>query len=157
MKTRTVASILILVLTVMVIAGSCATGKKAYVAKDDEELYGAWSNLGYDETDAAHMFLFETDGVLQTYKTANTTKKWWNGKYTITDKWIDDEGNIWYKILITEIKLDTISLPDAEKYYYLGKISDSGRVFEFSYSGYDYPPEVNPDSLKYPYRVYWRW
>ena len=157
MKTRTLISILILVLAVLIITGSCATGKKAYVAKDDEELYGVWDNMAYDETDKAAVFNFETDGVLQTYKSVNRTKKWWNGKFTITDKWIDDEGNIWYKILITEIKLDTISHIDTEKYFYLGKISDSGRVFEFSYSGYDYPPEINPDNLKYPSRVYWNW
>ena len=33
MKTRMLISILILVLVVLIIAGSCATGKKTYIAK----------------------------------------------------------------------------------------------------------------------------
>ena len=156
MKARPLVSILILVLAVLIIVGSCATGKKAYVAMEDEEIYGAWHNPDYDETDKSAMFVFETDGILQTYKTASMTKKWWSGKYTITDKWIDDEGNIWYKFLVTDIKLEPISHSETEKYYYLGKISDSGRVFEFSSSGYDYPPEINPDNLKYPSVVHYR-
>ncbi len=47
MKTKTLVSILILVLAVLIIAGSCATGKKAYVAKEDEELFGTWINPDY--------------------------------------------------------------------------------------------------------------
>ncbi len=93
---------------------------------------------------------------MQTYKTANITKEFWNAKYAITNKWIDDEGNIWYKWLMTDIKFGAISHPETDKYHYLGRISDSGRVFELSSSGYDYPNEVNPDSLKYDYTILYR-
>ena len=49
MKTTKLISILILALTVMIIAGSCATSKKTYVAQEDEELYGIWINPDYNE------------------------------------------------------------------------------------------------------------
>ena len=102
------------------------------------------------------MFVFEPDGLLQTYKTDSMTKIYWDGKFTITDMWVDDEENTWYKLLITEVKLGSISHQEFEKYYYLSRISDSGRIFEFSFSGYDYPSEVNPDNLKYDYRIHYR-
>ncbi len=37
MKTRTIVLILIIVLAVLIVVGSCATGKKAYGAKEDED------------------------------------------------------------------------------------------------------------------------
>ena len=157
MKTRLLVSILILVVVLMFLVGSCATGKKAYVVQEDEELFGTWINPDYEEKMVqSAKLIFEPDGVLRGFATANTTKEPSTSKYTITDKWIDDKGNIWYKFLITEMKFGVISHPDSEKYYYLCKISDSGRILEFSRSGYDYPPEVNPDNLRYPTRVYYR-
>ena len=46
MKTRRLVSILILVMAVLFIAGSCATGKKA--EKGVNELYGTWENEEYN-------------------------------------------------------------------------------------------------------------
>ena len=154
MKTRMFVSNLILVLAVLIIAGSCATGKKASVAKDDEEFYGTWSNPDYDESMGAAKFIFEHDGVLRAFATVNTTKEAWNAKFTITDKWIDAEGNIWYKWLRIEATHAAISVTGED--YYLSRISDSGRVLEQSHSGYDYPNELNPDSLKYDYSILYR-
>jgi hypothetical protein len=39
--------------------------------------------------------------------------------------------------------------------YWLAKISISGKTLEFVESA-DYPTEVNPDSLKYDYAIYYR-
>ena len=56
MKTKTFVSILILVLAVMIVAGSCATKKEVvaekdfYVPKFDEEIHGTWINEEYDST-----------------------------------------------------------------------------------------------------------
>ena len=55
-----------------------------------------------------------------------------------------------------EIKEGAIPTPDTEGYCCLGKISDSGRKLELSGSRYDYPTEVNPDSLKYDYTILYR-
>jgi hypothetical protein len=141
-------------MALLIIAGSCATGKKAYVAKEDEELFGTWINSDYDEVQISAKIIFDPNGVLRGFAIANTTKEWVNAKFTITDKWIDAEGNIWYKWLRTKAK--GLSMSVTGEHYYLGKIRDSGRVLEISFSGYDYPPEVNPDSLKYNYFIYYR-
>jgi hypothetical protein len=47
MKPIATVSIMILVL---VTGGSCATGKKVYVSKEDEELFSTWVNPDYDES-----------------------------------------------------------------------------------------------------------
>jgi hypothetical protein len=43
-QTKTVVQTLTFVLVVLIIVGSCATGKKAYIAEENEELYGTWVN-----------------------------------------------------------------------------------------------------------------
>ena len=48
MKTKTLVLILILTFTLLIIAGSCATQKQAYIPKINEELYGTWVNTDYD-------------------------------------------------------------------------------------------------------------
>ena len=156
MKTRTYVSIFILVFAVLIIAGSCATGKKAYVAQKDEELFGTWINPDYDVTSIDAKITYGPDGVLQVYHSTPTKRVQWRAKYTITDKWIDAKGIIWYKWFVNEIKEGAISTPDTEGYCCLGKISDSGRKLELSGSRYDYPTEVNPDSLKYDYTILYR-
>ena len=154
MKIKVLLSILILVLAVSVIVGSGAKDKKTYIAKEDEELFGAWINPDYDEAYEGGKIIYQPDGIKQGFSTAAITKEWWNNKFTITDKWIDDEGTIWYKWLRTDIRGRV--LKSHSDYYYFGKISESGKVFEFSYSGSDYPPEINPDNLRYNYRIYYR-
>ena len=49
MKTRALISILIFVIVVLIIVGSCATGKKASVTERDlfKELSGTWVNTDY--------------------------------------------------------------------------------------------------------------
>jgi hypothetical protein len=56
-QARTLISILILVLTVKVIAGSCAS--KPYRAKSDEVLYGTWSN---EEYNTGGKYVYNPDG-----------------------------------------------------------------------------------------------
>ena len=46
MKTRTLISVLILIMAVLVIAASCATDKMAYISKE-YEIYGTWVNPDY--------------------------------------------------------------------------------------------------------------
>ena len=147
-------SILILFSAILIITGSVTTGKNTYVAKNKEELYGTWINPDYEEKAKPGKLTYDHNDVVRSYNTITSTKERWNWKFVITDKWIDDKGNIWYRWLITEAKFGAIY--DTEKQFYSGKISDSGKVLEYSYSTYNYPVEVNPDSLKYNYFIYRR-
>lgn len=98
--------------------------------------------------------IFEPDGVERGYFVSTLTTESWIGNFTITDKWIDAEGTIWYKWLETVLEARYVS--DHDVNFCLGKISDSGRVLEFSISSYDYPNEAKSDSLKYDYHIYYR-
>jgi hypothetical protein len=72
MKSRTFISILILVFVVMIIAGSCATGKKASVTKEDEVLFGTWINPDYDTTWGYGKIIIKPDGAYDEYKRSSS-------------------------------------------------------------------------------------
>jgi hypothetical protein len=125
-----------------------------YVAKANEELFGAWINPDYGQLDREEKFINRPDGVVLCYNTAARAEELWSAKCAITHKWVDAEGNIWYKWIMTEKRGGSIY--STYEYYYLTRISGSGTVLEQSYSGYDYPDELNPESLKYNYFIYYR-
>ena len=52
MKTRNLILSVILIFAVLVLLISCAPGKKAYVAKENEEIYGTWVNTEYGTMEA---------------------------------------------------------------------------------------------------------
>ncbi len=154
MKARTIVSILILVLAVLNIAGSCATEKKAYIAKENEELYGNWFNSEYNNSSHRARHIINADGTIQLYTTDNSTRVFGESKYIITDKWSDSVGNIWYKAIITERVFKSVKT--TEPMYVLAKISNSGKTLETVKSGIDYPTELNPDVLIYFYEILYR-
>jgi hypothetical protein len=155
MKTRTLVSALILVLAILIVAGSCATGKKAYVAKIDEELYGIWVNLDYDEHQYPAKFIFKSDGTYEGYAKSDSTHYYYYGEYIITDKWIDTEGCIWYKYFYKTL-IYYAGIEDKDPLYYLSKIDLSSNSLETVRSGIDYPIELSPDALLYTYNIYYR-
>jgi hypothetical protein len=153
MKARMLVSILILVFTVLIVVGSCSTGKKAYVAKEDEGFYGTWVNPDYDEGEHWGKLVLKP-GAFEWYTKTDSTHSTRYGETTITDKWTDSEGNIWYKYM------DTLTVyggsKDTNPKYGLVKIDKLANTFEIVASGIDYPTEIDPDSLLYTYRIYYR-
>jgi len=159
MKTRTYVSVMILVLAVLIIAGSCATEKKAYVAKENEELYGNWFNSEYNDSSRAARHII-TDGTIQLYAKDDSPRVAAINLYIITHKWYDAESNIWYKAIITERAkketLGTDSLSSKEPIYVLAKISNSGNTLEVVKFSVDYPTELDPDEVRYHYEILYR-
>ena len=154
MKTRTFVSILILVLAVLIIVGSCATEKKAYIAKENEELYGNWVNSEYNDESHFARHIVNADGTIQLYPTDHSTRVYENDKYTITDKWTDSEGNIWYKAIITY--RTSAAVDTTNPVYVLARISNGGKILETVKNGYEYPTELDPDTLLYNYEILYR-
>ena len=147
MKTRGVVSILILVFAVLITFGSCATGKKA-VNTPIEPLYGTWVNTEYNKAFYIYaMCVINPDGTIALYDKDSSTKPSYIGTYTITKKWTDDEGDIWYKI-------HNVIGEGADDLYELCKISDSGSIYEFVTSQDDYPTELDQNSIRY--RIHYR-
>jgi len=92
-------------------------------------------------------YIINADGTIQLYNTDNTTRVYENDKYTITDKWTDSEGNIWYKAIITYRASSAVETTNP--FYTLAKISNAGKILETVKHGYDYPTELDPDTLLY--------
>ena len=146
MKTRTFVSILILVLTTLIISEGFATEKK--VTKRDYKFFsGTWINEEYDSHPFMAKYIIYRDGTFDAYNKTSDTGKKYIGCYEIVEKWIDSEGNIWYK-------MHNITGESAFNSYLLCKISDSGRIYEVVSSQDDYPTELGQNHIKY--RIYYR-
>ena len=151
MKTKAIVLISVLILGVIIIAGSCATGKK--MGKGSEELYGIWVNEKYAIRKYYTTLVWKPDGVYEMYVDASLKTLSARGKYIITDKWTDSEGNIWYKEHWKESRVYSgYSQSATYSGYSLYKISNSGKTLEFTSSIVDYPAEIDPNYSKIYYR-----
>ena len=135
-------SILILVVAVLIIVGSCATGKKAYVASENEELYGTW--VTEYEGVIPVKWVLHPDGIVAWYTTETSTRAIYSGTWSIKEKWADDEGIIWYKVILKyrDTGLEMIG-------HTLIKISNSGKVMESAMKTTGkYPAIIDPNDLR---------
>jgi hypothetical protein len=97
MKTKTLVSILIFVLAVLIIAGSCATGNKAQMP--DKELFkklnGTWVNEDYDALAVSAGWweskrVVRLDGTYDWFTNSSDTDRTGYGEYkAIADTWTD--------------------------------------------------------------------
>ena len=152
MKTRTFVSILILVLAVLIIVGSCVPGNEASAKEINiyKKLSGTWINKDYDGISEYFMgkYVIKRDGTYDGYADTSYTSRTSFGEIiSIDEKWIDSEGNIWYKAT-------TKSLVTHRQNYELGKIYSSGNVWELTTLSYEHPNELDPNHGRY--RIYYR-
>jgi hypothetical protein len=150
MKTRMLVSILILVLAVLIIAGSCVTRRKAIAEEDFFEAWsGTWINT---DLKADQKIIIHPDGTREFFRILTSTTVGHKEKIIILDKWLDSKGDIWYRGHREMLP------PYNEKGYEMGKINDSGNTWELIWSfGEDYPiEEWEPDRFEYNYRIYYR-
>ena len=152
MKTRTLISILIVVLAVMVLLMiSCATRKKASLTNKNiyRELRGTWINTEYDvplQSEPIAKIVVRRESIYEMfYDTSGTRPNYYGEIIFIEDKWIDSEGNIWFKL-----RSEYHGVPT--QYYELNKLHSSGNVWELQWSSTDYPNEINPNSVTYRIR-----
>jgi hypothetical protein len=147
MKTRTFVSILILVLAVLIFVGNEAFAEEIDVYK---KLSGTWINKEYDGISEYHMgkYVIKPDGTFDAYAdTSDISRLYFGEIISIDEKWIDSEGNFWYKFT-------SVSHVTHRQRYELGKIHSSGNVWELISLSYDYPNELDPNHGKY--RIYYR-
>jgi len=96
MKTRTLVSILILVLAVMVIAGSCATGKKMVTVDDaTKQFAGVYVNTKYSGSNPnePQKLVITSDGRLENWQVVNDERTLLTAEYSVTESWLDSKGN----------------------------------------------------------------
>ena len=140
MKTRMFVSILILVLAVLIIAGSCATGKKAIKAPI-ESVYGTWANLYYNTKEYTAKCTIRPDGIIEVASHTELEYHHFDDiSFTIIESWLDSDGNKYYKV--DEARgIDT--------WYELWRINETDSVFELVRSQVVYPSEIDPNHLNY--------
>ena len=145
MKTRTFVSIMFLVLSIMVIAGSFATGQDVDVAKVDDKLFGTWVNLDYDKTWRYAKVVRTPERAYEEYKMSYSEMPVLKGEYTIEEKWTDSKGYTYYKITVTA---------HGALYYILSKIDKAGNKYEDVWSTLSMPTGIDPENALY--RIYYR-
>ena len=124
MKTRTLVSILVLVLAVLIISEGYATDKKV-TKKDYRFVSGTWINEEYNSKPFREKYVVRRDGTFDRYNRTSDAGKQGTGHYEIIEKWIDSEGNIWYKMHVwSGVKVEGQPVS-----YELDKFSNSGKVW----------------------------
>ena len=150
MTTRKLIFAIIATTTICVLLMSCATLKKENDEKDYGLLYGTWVNENNNDV----RFIFgkmvrNPDGTFAGYNNDFDPKPLLIGKAIITNKWIDSEGNVWFQ---EEFYIGTYFEGKKISYYYLTRVSNSGRIIEFiSNPGSvgEYPTEIDPANRWY--------
>ena len=147
------------VLAVLVMVLGCAS--QQYMPKADEPIYGTWENEDY----LAHTseFWSESQQVVirpggecemsRLLGQADVGSKM-DIVYSITSKWADDAGAIWYQQLWTAYFEYGGKLQEHSRFYVLSRISDSGKKLELIKASDDYPAEMDSESVEY--RVFYR-
>ncbi len=141
MKFRTLVSILILVLGVLIIIGSCATGKKA-VKAPIEPLYGTWANPDYNTKGGFYAKVkVRPDGIIEAaIHTELEYQKYDEATFTLIDSWMDSDGNKYYKMDLVR---------GINTWYELWRINETDSVFEWVWSQIEYPSEIDPNHPNY--------
>jgi hypothetical protein len=130
------------VLLSLVLLGGCAPRK--YVPKAYEECYGTWIN----EKGFPQKVVIFAGGWGNYVRIADTVATYNEGPEEIEAKWIDSEGNVWYKFFGTI----TAGQGAGEKFQTLARISKSGTVYErvaamvAEFSPKNYPTKIDPNS-----------
>jgi hypothetical protein len=159
MKIKTLLTFLILVLAVLVIAGSCASDKKAIDASTALKLfYGDWVNTdneGYTEINPQR-YVINPDNMMDIYTSATDVKPSYRHEITdVLESWIDRNENTFARVRVW-------CHTNGGVRHYLLKIDKSGNILEMNYvAGENPPPEtcfMNPDlsTPNYYYNIYYR-
>jgi len=153
-----IVTILLGVLLIIPVLASnpIAADDKEYIMHDNEELYGRWVNLDYfsEKRGLFVVLAYNRNGTYEASFSDGSRKPPYIGDYIVHDKWTDSEGNIFYKYYATGPGSGGTKMMGEG--YWLARISDSGKTFESVFSAIDYADEIDPESLKHVYMIYYR-
>ena len=149
MKSRTLVPILVLVLGILIIVGSCATRKIAISEEDLSNAYtGTWINP--EEDYRMVKMVYFPDGTWKRFRGIDSEYFACEGEDILIDKWKDSTGNIWF-----EARWQCFI--HGYGGYLLAKISDSGNTLELLFTMQELRVEEwDPDRFEYIYRIYFR-
>ena len=86
-------------LIALVLLAGCGPGN--YTPKQNEELYGSWTNGTYsgevsEKANVPQKQVIDSSGY-HLFRLLDDPAQYWTGSEQIVGKWADSEGNIWYK------------------------------------------------------------
>jgi hypothetical protein len=153
MRIRTVLSISILILTVLIVVGSCATSKKALPTDNIDELVGTWVNTEYENKRNKYpKRVYKADGKILTYVRLNDEKASFKGKIIeIGEKWMEGDGSIYFKYISYDESF-------VATFYALVKLSPDRSFCEeaFQTNPQEYSTEFDLEDTSNYYRIYYR-
>jgi len=135
------------VFAILILVGIWAIGEQMCVAQEEEEICGTWLNTEYKRP--PQKWIFSPGGTCELYNMESSPSPLFEATYTITERWTDSEGNIWYKV-----KAPGKFLGEEVEWYLLARVSDSGKTLEYVRHPVDYHKELDPNHPSY--RVYYR-
>ncbi len=134
------------------LALTCAT--TPMVVKPGDPIFGTWVNEEYDTSDRymTARFVIFPDGRQLEYRKIADREPSYEDSNVFEEKWIDAEGNHWYKIRVTNWAYPSrAGLMEA---FMLVRISASGKILEGVFSQAGYPTEVS--SLGSQYGIFYK-
>ena len=148
MKTERLLSLVPIVLLASILLGGCASGK--YVPTANEQLYGTWINEKSINQFHVQKAICTSDGWKEYYNISDTFPLN-EGTREIVSKWVDDNGNIWYKTFSTITFGKNTGLKGQE----LNKLSKSCTVWESvvepvgEFNSSSFPKKIDPNNWTY--------
>ena len=151
MKTGRLGLSVMSVFAVLFLIGTLATAENPISAEVFYEAFsGTWINEEYSGGEGLEQKIINyPDGTWDAYSYVFSKGSYHTGKETVTDKWTDSKGNIWYKARGEMIK-------GGWQYYRYGKISYSGDTWEYIISMGDNPIEKWEPDFQHSYHIYYR-
>ena len=137
---KTILAIM-LSLALLIFAGMTLAGS--------EDICGTWVNTEQPKGryyPVEEKRVFSLDGMFKFYRYESSQSPEFEGTYTITEKWTDSQGNIWYKM---KAMGKSLKYRDNVEWYLLSRISDSGKTLEYVYHPLDYHKKLDPNHPSY--------
>jgi hypothetical protein len=152
MKTiRLLLNLALFLVGLLVIIG-CTSTQSVDDAVDDEPYYGTW--VSEDHPDQGK-FVLNPDGSCFRYKLPTDSEPGAECRYTFEEKWRDDEGNYYYRVLETwsDGPYDESSTYEA---FNITMIDPSGHTQVVAWSHEDWPEEIPTTQTMSMYEVFYR-
>ena len=86
-----------MILAILAVIRIWGVAETICVAEESEEFCGTWVNSNYNTTFIHAKVIFNRYGTWSAYLMDSDPDPSQYGKFTITDKWTDPDGNIWLK------------------------------------------------------------
>lgn len=153
--------ILILVIAVLIITGSCATGKKIISTnKAMRQFEGVYVNTEYSGYADLHpqKRIISSDGKMEIYTKVSRGSPTFKAEYMIEESWSDSTGIIYSTVIV---KWTPTSNTSRE----LWKLNKKRNTFEVNFNLYSiyedvsqkYPNKIDPNSETFPKSIYSIW